>query len=386
MTAKTAWSLLRRTASEFMDDRAMRLAAALAFYTALSIAPLLLVVVSVVGFAYGQEAAEGQLHAQLEDQLGPRAAETVQTLVAKSSPERGGGWAVIIGIVTLLVGATGVFSQLQDALNTVWDIEEHGAPPGGIWKMIRDRLLAFAMVCGAALLLLASLATSAVISGLGEFADEWLGIGAGWLRFADTAVSLAVTFGMFALIFRFLPFQRPRWSDVWIGAGVTTLLFAIGKYLIGLYLGRAAVGSTFGAAGSFVVLLMWLYYSSVIFLFGAEFTQVYARRDVSEKQRAGAAKHGDRTQTDRQTSGRSEWRSGPPSAVHSRLPATAQTVTQPLASAQVERDRPSLAHVLLLLVFALIPYLVGALRISQSRPDASRQGQASATGTQRNTR
>ncbi len=276
MFFRKAWDLIRRTWGEFSDDKAFRLAAALSYYTALSLAPLLLVVIAIAGMVFAEKAARGEVVNQIKDLIGQQGAEAVQTMLANSQPKNGGIVAGIVGLVTLVVGATGVFSQLQDALNTVWDVDPKQASSGGIWGMLKDRLLSFSMVCGLAFLLLVSLVLNAVLSGLSGVLERWLPGAVGWLWVGNTLLSIVFTFLMFAMIFKVLPHARLRWSDVWFGAGITTVLFLVGKFLIGLYLGRAAVGTTFGAAGSFVVLLTWLYYSSLILLFGAEFTQVYA--------------------------------------------------------------------------------------------------------------
>ena len=189
-----------------------------------------------------------------------------------------------------MLGATGVFTQLQDALNTVWDVDPKKSSAGGFWGMLKDRLLSFSMVCGLAFLLLVSLAASALMSGLSEALREWLPDSVGLLWIGDVVLSAALTFLLFAMIFKFLPDVDLKWSDVWVGAGITTVLFIVGKYAIGLYLGQVAVGSAFGAAGSFVVLLTWLYYSSLILLFGAEFTQVYATRQGTRSDAANCHK------------------------------------------------------------------------------------------------
>jgi membrane protein len=277
MNWHTAWALLKQTAKEFSDDKVPRLGAALAFYTALSIAPLLLVVIGIAGLAFGADAARGQVADQLADLLGREQAEVVQAMLAKSASKGSGIAATVIGLVTLLVGATGVFAQLQDALDTVWNVK----PPeggGGIWATVKDRLLSFSVICGMAFLLLVSTVFSAVLSGLGHAFESWLPYSSVWLGAGNFLLSFALTTAMFAMIYKVLPHARPAWSDVWVGALITAVLFLVGKYLIGLYLGHASVGSTYGAAGSFVVLLVWIYYSTQILLFGAEFTQVYAMR------------------------------------------------------------------------------------------------------------
>jgi membrane protein len=273
----TAWQLVRQTGLEFSQDKAMRLGAALAFYTALSLSPLLLVVISLAGMVYGEAAARGELVGQLRDLIGEEGARTVETMLASSRRQDTGTWSAIVGLVTLLAGATGVFAQLQDALNTIWD--SPGSQSSGIWAAVKDRLLSFSLVCGMAFLLLVSLVGSAAIHALKEpirsVLPGWVSVDT--ITVVNALLSALVMFLMFAMIFKVLPHARPRWSDVWIGAALPAILFGVGKYLIGLYLGQAAVGSTYGAAGSFVVLLLWIYYSSLLLLFGAEFTQVYAK-------------------------------------------------------------------------------------------------------------
>jgi membrane protein len=273
---RNAWQLARATWDEFSDDKAFRLAAALAYYTALAMAPLLLVVISIAGIFFGEQAARGEVVQQLQGLVGDEGAEAIQSMLARSQPDQGGILSLIVGGLTLLVGATGVFSQLQDALNTVWDVDPKKTSSGGLWGMLKDRLLSFSMVCGLAFLLLVSLAASALMSGFNDVLKEWIPGSVGLLWVGNVVLSAGLTFLLFAMIFKVLPDVQLKWSDVWVGAGLTTVLFIIGKYAIGLYLGQVAVGNPFGAAGSFVVLLTWIYYSSLILLFGAEFTQVYA--------------------------------------------------------------------------------------------------------------
>lgn len=275
MNGRAAWDTVKQTATEFSDDKCPRLGAALAFYTALSIAPLLLVVIGIAGLVFGPDAARGEIARQLSDLLGREQAEVVESMLAKTAAT-GGGWAATaVGLVTLLVGATGVFAQLQDALDTVWNVKTD-TTASGIWATVKDRLLSFSVICGMAFLLMVSLVFSAVLSGLGGLVDQWVPYSSVWMRLGNCLLSLGLTTLMFAMIFKLLPHARPDWRDVWVGAALTAVLFNVGKYLIGLYLGKASVGSAYGAAGSFVVLLFWIYYSTQIVLFGAEFTQVYA--------------------------------------------------------------------------------------------------------------
>jgi membrane protein len=277
MRLRPTWDILKQTAKEFSDDKCPRLGAALAFYTALSLAPTLLVVIGIAGPIFGDEAARGGISHQIRDLVGEDGANTIQDMLAKSASKKSGVVATLIGMALLLYGATSLFAQLQEALNTVWNVKEEDTPQG-VWGMVKSRLLSFSAVCGLAFLLLVSLVFSAVVSGLSGKLDQWVPYSSVWMQLANLAVSLVVTTLLFAMIYKVLPAVRPAWKDVWVGAFATAVLFNLGKYLIGLYLGNASVGSTFGAAGSFVVLLFWMYYSAQIVLFGAEFTQVYATK------------------------------------------------------------------------------------------------------------
>jgi len=281
---KTAFVMLKDAGVKFWNDRGPRMGAALAFYSALSISPLLLLVIGIAGLVFGQEAARGALFEQLHGLIGPKGAEAVETMVAASSEPTHGVWATVAGIATLLVGATGVFAELQDQLNTVWDAQNASSGqsnPGRLstaWGVIRDRILSFSMICGMAFLLLVSLVFSAILHAvqawiLGDSPETGV-----LMHVANFALSFLLTTLLFAMIFRLLPNATVAWSDVWVGAGLTAVFFTVGKFLIGLYLGNAAVGSTFGAAGSFVVLLVWIYYSTQILLYGAEFTRIYSER------------------------------------------------------------------------------------------------------------
>jgi membrane protein len=273
---KTAWSLTKQTFSEWSDDKGGRLGAALSYYTVFSLAPLLLIVISVAGLVFGRTAAEGGLFSQLAGVVGPEAAHLIQSAVSKASQTKAGVLGTVIGVVALLAGATGVVIELQGALDTVWKVAPK--PNRGIWGVVRTRLLSVAMILSLGFLLLVSLVISAALAAL-----------SGWLRavFGDIAivswvidavVALAVISTLVALIYKILPDAEVAWRDVWVGAVATGILFMVGKYLIGLYVGKASVGSAFGAAGSLAVLLVWIYYSAQIVLLGAEFTRVYANR------------------------------------------------------------------------------------------------------------
>jgi membrane protein len=261
---------------------------ALAYLTLFSIAPLLIIVIAVAGFFLGEEAARGEIVTQLRGLLGEDGATAIQALLESASKPEEGLFATVVSILLLLVGATSIFAELQSDLDRIWRAETK--PTGGLWSLLRSRLLSFGMVLVLAFLLLVSLVVSAALSALGNWWGGWF---EGWAVLLETlnfVVALAITTGLFALIYKLLPRVDIAWHDVWIGAIVTALLFAVGKFLIGLYIGQSGVASGFGAAGSFVVLLIWVYYSSQIFLLGAEFTWVYAHERGSRrgKDRPGA--------------------------------------------------------------------------------------------------
>ncbi|MFL5330728.1 MAG: YihY/virulence factor BrkB family protein [Gemmataceae bacterium] len=271
------YRLFRDAIVKFFWDKAPRLGAALAFYTALSLSPLLLIVIAIAGVVFGADAARGEISTQVHSLVGEEGAKAVEAMLQNNQSQARGLLATIIGLGTLIVGATGVFAQLQDALDSIW-----GQPPGqagvGLWAMLWDRVLSFSMVCGLAFLLLVSLVFSAIITGLGDAINSWFPDAALWMQALNAVMSFLLTAAMFAMIFKLLPHARPAWSDVWFGSLITAGLFTVGKALIVVYLGRAAVGSAYGAAGSFVVLLVWIYYSTQILLFGAELTAVYSSR------------------------------------------------------------------------------------------------------------
>jgi membrane protein len=273
-------NLLKDTFREWREDGANRLAAALAYYTTFSLAPLLVLIIAIAGLAGGREAAQSQTMAQVEDLLGTEGREFVEGMIESASRPETGLAATFIGAVTLLFGALGVFGELQNSLNTIWEVKPKPAKNwlDGVRRFMIKRLLSFAMVLGIGFLLLASLVVSAAVSAFGEFiGGRWL-LADVWLALINFIISFIVITFLFAMIFKFLPEIRIAWKDVWLGAAVTSGLFSLGKFLIGLYLGRSEVGNTFGAAGSLAILLIWIYYSAQILFFGAEFTQVYANR------------------------------------------------------------------------------------------------------------
>jgi membrane protein len=277
MKLQAIWKLLRETVSEYQQDKASLWAAAIAFYTLFSLAPLLIIAIAVAGLFFGQDAAQNELIGQLRGLIGQEGAEAIQAMI-KNAYRAGsqGILATLFGIITLLLGATGIFGQLQDALNTIWDA--HAKPGANIKGIVRNRVLSFAMVLVIGFLLLVSLVLSTVLSTIGNFLGQFIG---GWVALAQI-LNFMISFGvitlLFALIYKVLPDIKLPWRYLWVGASFTSLLFTIGKFFIGLYLGNSSVGSSYGAAGSLVVVLIWIYYSAQILLFGAEFTEVYSRR------------------------------------------------------------------------------------------------------------
>lgn len=270
-----AWATLRQAYADFQQDRASTFGAALAYYTMFSLAPILVVAIGVAGVVFGSDAARAQATGQIAMLVGADGARAVDLLLANASRPGHGVVAIVTGSVALLLGASGVVLQLEAALNRIWEVRRR---PAG-WKgTVLQRLSSFGLVLGVGFLLLVSLLVSAALSGLEAFLGNVLP-GAAWLWQAlNAVVSLGVVTLLFAMIFRFVPAVRIGWRDVWIGAGLTAALFTVGKFLIGIYLGRSGVTSAYGAAGSIVLLMVWVYYSAQILLFGAEVTQVIARR------------------------------------------------------------------------------------------------------------
>ena len=267
--------LFAQSFNDWMEDRALRFSAALAYYSIFAMAPLVIIAISVAGLIFGDEAARGQVYQQLEWLLGPKGAAEIQSLIQASSDPHKSVLATAIGVITLLIGASGVFGQLKDALNSIWGVRLK--PGGGIMSSLREYLLSFSMVVGVGFLLIISLLLSAVLQAMNSFMTGYLPIPSFVVPLTALA-SFVILVALFALIFKILPDVEIGWEDVWIGAGVTAILFTVGKFLIGLYLGTSSVASSFGAAGALILVLVWVYYSTTIFLLGAEFTKTYARR------------------------------------------------------------------------------------------------------------
>jgi membrane protein len=272
-------NLTRETASEWVKDGASRLAASLAYYTVFSLAPLLVIVIAVAGFFFGETHARGEIFNQMQSLMGPSGADYMKTLLDKSWDPSSGLAATLIGFVMLLIGATGAFAELQDSLNQIWDAEPRKG--NGIWLYLRQRLLSFSLVLTIGFLMMVSLVLSAGLSAASKYLFWMVPDYFPLLNLLNWFVSFLVTSALFAAIYKILPDAQVRWKNVWLGAVVASLLFSIGRYFIGLYLGQSSFGSVYGAAGSFVVILLWVYYSAQILFFGAEFTWVCARHDSS---------------------------------------------------------------------------------------------------------
>ena len=266
--------LFKETFREFGEDKAPRLGAALAYYTIFSIGPLLLIAVAMAGIFFGQEAAQGKISGELGKVFGSQMAESLEQMVQAADKPKSGTIATIVGVLTLMLGASGLFAQLKDALNTIWNVEPKKS--SGIIGMIRERFLSMAMVLGIGFLLLITLVLDTAVSAMGGMAAQYVG-GEAVAQVLQLALSFVVAVVLFAAIFRILPDLRIAWKDVWLGAVITAILFVLGKWGLGVYLGKAAPGSAYGAAGSLVILLIWVYWSAQILFLGAEFTQVYAR-------------------------------------------------------------------------------------------------------------
>ncbi len=279
MNTTAIWDILKETFSDWSEDRAPRLAAALAYYTVFALAPLLIIAIAIAGLVLGNEqSVRESLLAQIGGMVGQNGAQAISTMIEGARKPAAGIIATVIGIVTLLFAASGLFGQLQDALNTIWEVQPK--PGRGIWATIKDRFFSFTMVLGVGFLLLVSLVISTMLAAVVKYVSG--GAEAVVWSVVNFVLSFGITTLLFALIFKIIPDVEIAWSDVWIGALVTAVLFTIGRTLISLYLGRAAPESTYGAAGSFVAILLWVYYSAQILFLGAEFTQVYAKRYGSQ--------------------------------------------------------------------------------------------------------
>lgn len=276
------WNLIRQSVSAWLDHRASSLGAALAYYTLFSIAPILVIAIAIAGYIFGSQAAETHLLEQMRGLLGDAGAAAVQGLLVSAEQSERKGWAAAIGVITLLIGASSVFGELQNTLDHIWHSKPRAQPAAWL-SVVRARLLSFGLILGVGFLLMVSLVASAALAAVGDLLHAYM---AGWnvlLPLLDLVLSLGLSTFLFAMIFKYVPKEQIAWGDVWIGGFVTSALFTVGKALIGLYLGRSSLSSAYGAAGSIMVLLLWIYYSAQIFLLGAEFTHVYAYTNGSRR-------------------------------------------------------------------------------------------------------
>lgn len=337
MKAKQLFDLCRKAVMAWVDDYAPSMGAAISYYTIFSLAPLLVIVIAIAGALFGREAAQGQIVAQVSGLVGREGAVAVESLL-RSVDEPGKGLvAGLISVVVLLIGATTVFAELQSALDRIWHVPER-EKPSGVWAVLRARLLSFGLILGLAFLLMVSLLVSAALAAFGS----WFGaLVPGWelmLQSLNVLISLGIVTVLFAMIFKLMPTARIAWRDVWIGAGVTAVLFELGKLAIGLYLGKSGVNESFAAAGSLVVLVAWVYYAAQIFLLGAEFTKVYASEhgSVSGAKAVAATEASaaeDAAGTDRVSGGRTA------AAVETPPPPPDYSGLGRTAAAQAEIDR-----------------------------------------------
>lgn len=270
-----AWQLSRAAVNAWLDDFAPSMGAAIAYYTAFSIAPVLIIAIAIAGMIFGQDAAQGEIVGQIRSIVGDEGAVAVQALLRSVSVSSDGAIATTLSVITLAIGATAVFAELQNALDRIWRTPAV-VRTNGIWSLLRTRLLSFGLILGLGFMLMVSLVVSAGLAALGKWWGGWI---EGWeilMQIVNLLISFAVFTALFSAIYKFMPRANLSWHDVRIGAVATTVLFLIGKYLIALYLGRTGMSSGFGAAGSFALLLAWIYYSAQIFLLGAEFTWIYS--------------------------------------------------------------------------------------------------------------
>jgi membrane protein len=279
---KDLLQFIRNTYNEWSNDKVPRMGAALAYYTIFSIAPLLVIAIAIAGFVFGADAVQGRIMGEIQGLVGAESARAVQTMIQSAHKPAHGVIATIVGIAVLLVGASGVFSEMQDALNTIWKVDT--TSKSGIWNLLRARFLSFGMVLGIGFLLLVSLLLSAALAATANYIQGMVSVPPAVFHVLDFVFSIFFIAALMALIFKLLPDIKIPWSDVWVGAALTSLLFTLGKFLIGFYIGKSVTMSAYGAAGSVVIILAWIYYSAQLLYFGAEFTQVYSRECGSQCQ------------------------------------------------------------------------------------------------------
>lgn len=274
-SAKDIWTMTKTTVGQFMENNSFRLAGALAYNTIFSLPPLLLIIISAAGAIWGEEAASNSLAHEMKGMVGEEAAKSIQEMIKNVNQSQDGGIASAIGIATLIFAATTFFVTLQDSLNSIWNVK--AKPKNNILKVARDRFLSFGLILSIALLMLVSFVISAALTFFTDYLQQiFPAIAVIFIHIINIAVSLAFITLLFALIYKYLPDAIIRWKDVWVGSFLTALLFVVGRFLISWYLGSGSIGSAYGAAGSLIIILVWIYYSSLIVFFGCEFTQQYA--------------------------------------------------------------------------------------------------------------
>jgi membrane protein len=278
MRAKELLSIFKATFASWNKHEAPRLGASLAFYTILSLSPLVIIVVAVGGLVFSRSTAETRMLSQVQAMIGPDGGKAVESMLVNAQKPAAGILGTIVGLLSLFFGASGVFTELRSALNLIWEVKPEQT--SGIVALLRERFFSFGMVLSIGFLLLVSLVLSTILAAIGKFFGGLLPVPPGVLEVVNFLLSYTGVAALFGLIFRFVPEVKVRWNNVWLGACVTAMLFMIGKTLIGLYLGKSSVGSTYGAAGSVIVVVVWVYYSAQIFFFGAEFTHAYAERQL----------------------------------------------------------------------------------------------------------
>jgi membrane protein len=274
----SSWAILKGTVFAFMADEALSRGAAMAFYAVTSVAPTLLIVVAMAGLVFGEDAAQNALAGHFRTLMGQQSSEMLQTIIKNANQKSSGIFAATISAITLLITASGVFGEMQSALNVIWEAKPTGTT---VWRLIRARIVSLGLVAISGLLLLISLLASAAVAALGDVVDLVIPFGKIIFEALNFIISFGLITALFAAIYKILPDKQLLWSDVVIGSIVTSLFFTVGKTLIGWYLGSSAVASTYGAAGALIIVMLWTYYCSQIFLLGAEFTKVYAHRHGS---------------------------------------------------------------------------------------------------------
>ncbi|RDV16463.1 YihY/virulence factor BrkB family protein [Pontibacter diazotrophicus] len=273
---KTGWDITKRTFKEFADDRPLDYAAIIGFYTIFSMPAVLIITIRIAGAAFGEEAVRGELVEQIGGIIGRNSAEQIQSIIENASQSESSAIGTFIGIATMIFTATTVFVALQDSINAMWEVR--AKPEKGWWKLIIDRLLSLALVVSFGFLLLVTLAVDIILGVIDDYLrEEMTGVAVYFMTTANIIVSIALSICIFAAIFKVLPDAEIRWRNVWVGASVTAILFVLGKFVLNIYFQHDPLSDTYGAAGSLVLILVWVYYASIIFLLGAEFTQVYSR-------------------------------------------------------------------------------------------------------------